>query len=355
MNVRRIAILMGREVVLGWKSFMFVFAIVVPLVITLLVNLLFGSFFSGKPRLGMAAADSSRLLALARDMDGLITKAYDSEDSVRQAVSEGVVDVGVLLPAGFEERVVAGESTTLTAFVYGESLLKDRVLIETAIVVLLRQLAGQEAPVEVVAETVGDGKNVPWEDRLLPLIVMMTILVGGVMVTATSVVEEKERRMFIALATSPATVGEIFAAKGATGAWLSLVMGVIILALNGVFGAHPWLLIGLLALGAIMSALVGLVAGALVKDINTLFATIKSMGILLYAPAILYMFPEIPAWIGKVFPTYYMIDPVVEITQHGASWPDVALHVAILAGLTLALGLGVARLAQRLSREPATA
>ena len=353
MSVRRIAILLEREIVLGPKNFMFVFAIIVPVVVTLLVNLLFGSLFTGKPRLGIATTDSSRLVALAHDLDGVATTGYDSEDTLRQAVSDGAVDVGMALPAGFDARIENGETATLTAYVWGESLLKDRVMLETAVVVLLRQLAGEEAPVEVITETVGDGENVPWEDRLFPLIVLMTILIGGVLVTSTSLVEEKQRRTFTALTTSTATVGDVFAAKAAIGILLSMLMGVIIMALNGVFGEHPWLLTGLLALGATMAALVGLVLGAYVKDISTLFAMVKSLGILLYAPAIVYMFPEIPGWVGKIFPTYYLVNPVVELTQRGASWPDVVVQVLILAGLTLTLGAVVVLVARRVSQQPA--
>lgn len=53
----------------------------------------------------------------------------------------------------------------------------------------------------------------------------------------------------------------------------------------------------------------------------------------MYAPALVYMFPQIPQWIAKVFPTYYMIAPVVEIVQHGGGWPDIAFDVSVLVGL----------------------
>jgi ABC-2 type transport system permease protein len=45
------------------------------------------------------------------------------------------------------------------------------------------------------------------------------------------------------------------------------------------------------------------------------------------------MFPGIPQWIGKIFPTYYIIQPVVEISQQGGAWPDIVFEVSILAGL----------------------
>jgi len=87
----------------------------------------------------------------------------------------------------------------------------------------------------------------------------------------------------------------------------------------------------------------------LVKDINTLFATLKGTGILLYAPAIIYLFPSIPAWIGRLFPTYYIIGPIVDVTQNGSTWADIQLEVGILILLVLAL-IGVVALVTRQAR-----
>ena len=70
---------------------------------------------------------------------------------------------------------------------------------------------------------------------------------------------------------------------------------------------------------------------------------IKGLGIFLYAPALVYMFPEIPAWIGKIFPTYYIIQPVMDIIQDGAGWMDVLPNLGILAALTATLAVGVGR------------
>ncbi|MCA9988942.1 MAG: hypothetical protein KDE59_31765, partial [Anaerolineales bacterium] len=93
----------------------------------------------------------------------------------------------------------------------------------------------------------------------------------------------------------------------------------------------------LLVLGAILGAAGGILLGIFAKDINTLFATIKGLGILLYAPAIIYLFPTVPQWIGRLFPTYYIIAPITEITQNGAGWSVIADEVIILLVLILAL------------------
>jgi ABC-2 type transport system permease protein len=46
MNLRRILVLFGKEVLQGPKNFMFFFALVIPVVLTLLLSLVFGTYFS---------------------------------------------------------------------------------------------------------------------------------------------------------------------------------------------------------------------------------------------------------------------------------------------------------------------
>jgi ABC-2 type transport system permease protein len=144
------------------------------------------------------------------------------------------------------------------------------------------------------------------------------------------VVQEKEKRTLQALLVTPVSLGEAMAAKGLAGVIISLVMGVIILTINGAWGGQPVTLLILLILSATMASAGGIILGLLVVDFSTLFTAIKSIGILLYAPAIIYIFPEVPAWISRVFPTYYMIGPIVEVSLNNAGWGEIYLDVIIL-------------------------
>ena len=92
-----------------------------------------------------------------------------------------------------------------------------------------------------------------------------------------------------------------------------------------------------LALGAVMAVELGMILGAFVKDFTTLFAIWKFGGIVLFAPVFVYLFPQIPEWVGRIFPTYYLIQPIVEISQQGGSWPDIAVNVFVLIGIDLIL------------------
>ena len=351
MNIRRIFVLLGKEIRHSSKNFIIVFAIVVPIVLTLLVTLMFGTLFSGKPKLGINDQGKSKLAAKLVATEGLLSREYSSDVDLRQAVGSGAVDFGLVIPAQFDKDLNNGDQAQLSAYVWGESLQKNRALIAISLVALVREMIGQEVPVEVITASIGDGESVSWETRLFPFIVFMTIILGGTMVPATSLVDEKQKRTLKALVITPTTLGDVFTSKGLFGFMVSILVGVLVLFLNQAFGNQPYLLVGVLALSALLAATFGVLMGALIKDINTLFAIIKAIGILLYAPAFIYIFPGIPQWIGKLFPTYYMIGPIMDISQQNATWSQIAGDVYILIGLIIGLIAVVAVIARRESAK----
>ena len=94
--------------------------------------------------------------------------------------------------------------------------------------------------------------------------------------------------------------------------------------------------------------------GSRVKDIQTLFAVVKSIGILLYAPGLIALFPDaIPQWIARLFPTYYVLQPVMEISQNGAGLGAIAADLVILLAIIVALIVGLGVTAERLQVQEA--
>ncbi len=341
MNLRRVGIILGKDLIHGPKNFIFILVIVAPVLISLLLSLIFGTLFSGTPELGIVDQGSSKFVAMSEELNSVVTTRYASVSELKEAVERGSLDIGIVLPAGFDSSVIAGEKVELIAYVWGESLAKDRTIILVTIGSLVRELTGQEDTIEINAVTLGDEESIPWNDRLLPLIVLMAVFLGGVLLPSTSLIEEKEKKTLEALVITPTSVGEVFFAKGVFGVILSLVMGIVMLALNQALGSNSLLLVLVLFLGAIMAAEIGLILGALIKDVTTLFAVWKTGGILLFGPAIVYMFPAIPGWVGRIFPTFYLMEPVVAISQGGANWADIALNVFILVGIDIVLAAAV--------------
>jgi ABC-2 type transport system permease protein len=67
------------------------------------------------------------------------------------------------------------------------------------------------------------------------------------------------------------------------------------------------------------------------------------------------MFPGIPQWIGRLFPTYYILQPVMEISQENAGFAQIAPEVGILVGLIIAAVAVLALLARRTQESQASA
>jgi ABC-2 type transport system permease protein len=350
MKIQRIGSLILKEILHGPKQFMFVFAIIAPIILTLLVTLIFGSVLSGKARLGLVDEGNSQMVALAQDIDGVTVNLFSSGSALRAAVELGAIDLGFVIPAAFDAQVRSNQTIHLTIYAWGESHLKDRIMLVTALVHMMRQIAGQDPPVEIAATTLGEA-SMPWEQRLLPFIVLIAVLIGGIFIPATSLVGEKMKRTLVALGVTPATLGEVYLAKGVLGVFISVVMALVILTMNRAFGSQPLLLVCTLLLGAVMASTLGILLGALVSDLNSLFATIKGLGLLLYAPALVYMFPEIPQWIGRIFPTYYIVQPVIEIVQEGAGWGDVLPEMGVTLGLIALLMVAVALVSKRQAQK----
>ena len=165
----------------------------------------------------------------------------------------------------------------------------------------------------------------------------MAIFISGFAVPSTSLVDEKEKGTIGAILITPATQTDVFISKGLMGIIVSISMGVLTLILNHAFNTQLGLLVFILFLGAIMACCMGLILAAFLNSIEAIYTTIKMLGIILYGPGILAVFPQIPLWVGKFFPTYYVINPIVELTQRGGSWSTINHDLVVLIAMIVAL------------------
>ena len=335
MGIRRIGVLLHKELFQGPKNFFFIMAFVMPLIMSFAISLIFGTLFSGQASLGIADEGNSELVVMIEENSSLVSKEYTDAAELKQAVADGAVDGGLVLSSNFDELVLQGEPLEIPIYIYGESLAKNRTIVKTTISNLVRDLSEQETPINVEIVTLGDKESIPWNDRLLPLIVIIAVAYSGLALSGSSLVGEKERKTIDAVVVTPATINEVFVAKGLLSVIIGLITGILILLINQAFGSHPALLIMLLFLGSVMATGIGLLMGALAQNITTVFASMKLLGGLIYAPAIFYFFPGMPQWIGKIFPTYYILQPIVEISQKSAGWSEIAPEVFILIGINI--------------------
>lgn len=122
MNLRRVMAIFGKEVLQGPRDFMFIFALMIPVVLSLVLSLVFGTYFSNVSRLGITDEGSSQVSRLAADNKALIVKQYDPADDLQAAVARGTVEVGLVLPADFDQKLCANTRAKIKVYVWGRAV-----------------------------------------------------------------------------------------------------------------------------------------------------------------------------------------------------------------------------------------
>lgn len=352
-SISRTGHVLAKDLRLGPRSPIFLWAIVLPIVFTLLITAVFGDLFAPPPRLAVVDEGASQVTDALLAAEGLDVTVLEDEAQMLAAVEAHGYDAGLVLPPGLDEQLGSDAAVALEFVVSGQSLASTRLILGVTALEEIRGVAGQRPPVEVIVTTVGDEAWVPVQDRLLPLVVMFSVVIAALFLPASSLVEERGHRTLDAMLVTPVRMSEVLAAKAALGVLLGTLMGAMALALNQAFAGETLGLLVFLLVGAVMMAEVGLILGCWAKDPNTLFTAVKGGNILVVAPVLFTLFPDLPQWIARLFPTYYFLQPIYEMSVLGTTFSDHLVQLAVSVGLCLAILPAVFAMARRLEQRVA--
>lgn len=346
MSLKRIWSILRKDLKLGPRHPFFLLAVIMPVVLTFIFQVAFGSLFEPRPRLGIVDQAQSEITSSVRQMEGIELTLLDDVETLKKQVEENDLDAGLVLPAGFDEAVRAGKRPKLEFYIGGESLASNRIILTVTAIDLLRGIEGGGAPVEVKTVQLGEG-GLPVAVRLVPMLVFYALVMAGLWVPAASLVEEKEKGTFTALLVSPARTTEVLAAKWILGFILSLIMAAATLLLNRAFGPRPLEVLAVIAVAALLNCMLDLLVSVVSKNSTMFFSLVKGTGIFLFAPVVFYIFPHWPQWIARIFPLYWIMEPIWQVSVMGRPLGSVRLELAVALAITLALVPLIAALNRR--------
>ena len=352
MSLARMWKVLRKDLALGPRSPFFIYAIVLPFVLTIILQFAFGSLFNPKPRMGIVDSGDSQITAAVQDMEGIELTLLDDEAALKEQVEGNDLDAGLILPAGFDKAVEDGDQPDLQFFVSGESYASNRIILTVTAIDLVREIEGGEAPVTVDIVNFGE-EGLPISVRLVPVIVFYALVMAGIFTPGSNLDEEKEQGTLMALLVTPVKIGDVLAAKWMLGTLLASVMAAVTLALNQALGAN-WLdVLVVVLIAGMLTSMIGLLIGTFSKDSTVLFGIVKGLGIFLFAPTIFYIFPDWPQWIAKLFPLYWIIEPIWQVSIMGGSITEVWSELAVAMGITVALVPLIALLSRRVEEQMA--
>ncbi len=351
MSITRTLSLIGKDLRMGPRSPVIVFALLMPVLITFLVQVVFLTLFDPKPRLGIADLGQSEITRSVAQMAGIELIRAKSAAELRLLVERHDVDAGLVLAEGFDAAVRSGKRPELPLYLSGESLASSRILLAITTIDLVREVESRAAPVEVTLQPVGDAQILPITEIVVVSLVMFVLLMTGMFAPAFMLVEERERHTLEAILVTPVTMSEVLLSKALLGFIMAIVMALLTLILNRSLTAEPLALIATLAVAAITCCQIGLIYATTAKDAKTLYTLIKTLNILILGPLFFYFFPSWPQWPAKLFPTYWFINPLYEIATHGASLADVWTELAVALGICAVLVVPIRLLGRRLQEQ----
>lgn len=257
--------------------------VLVALIVPLGLGLLYGQIFQDEVEVPSASVaytsvDETMLpeaigMALGPRVELTFTE-FDSPDAVRQQIDGKDADVGLVVPAGFDAAVAAGQMPTLTVIHrdtpgYGSSIVLG------ALDGALRQMAGQQPPAQIDRDVLAteslSAQSIFDKVGLRPyfLLAVVVMLIAMVAMLAVPVIlsEEREKKTLDAL-VMVASYADVIVAKALVGLAYVAASVTILLAITRLVPSNPAMFVGAIFLFSLVLIGFGLLIGGLFRNAN---------------------------------------------------------------------------------------
>ena len=342
MNLRVIRALAAKDFSLFFRNRFYTYITILGIIVYLIIYFVMPPTVDEELEVGLYAPVLPPVFELIQQEEGLEFEVFDSEEALRDAVTEGEYTAGVALPADIMDKFAAGQKPHIVLYFSSDAPAKIKDTIE----VMVRELAylqtGQPLAIEVSAEVLGPdmlGAQIATRDRMRLLLAVMLIMFE-MMGLASLITEEVEQGTIRALLVTPMSVRDLFAAKLIMGVTLAFTQGALFMAIVGGLSQQPVITLLALFLGSILFTGTGFLIASLSRDM------LSSMGwgitiLLIYSiPSFGVMFPGIITDWAKAIPSYYLTDVIHQASNFNAGWGDVWLNMLILVGFIAAVVWG---------------
>jgi len=344
-SFRRIGAILGKDLHDAVRSHTILFSVLVPVLLAVCFNWVMQREDIRLPLLAIHSPEPSRFASAIEALGAFTIRKLDEPGQVRREVESGHAAFGVLIPAGFDDQLAAGVRPNLT-LVSGAQDPRRSAVIFTALMELIRSSAGQPPPVRLSIEN--PSRVISPAQAILPTWVLFALL-GGLMIVASSLVEEKETGTLAALLVTPASLGEVLAGKWSLGVLLTILGGSGILLLNRTPGDGGGIYTCLLLGAACFSAL-GLLVGILAPSQGSSNSVIAVLLVVLFLPPVLAESSRLLGAVAQVLPSFHLMEGMKRALVNGAGPIELAPALGVLAGYTALFGLGALLAMKRINR-----
>lgn len=301
-------------------------------------------------------AGSSDWAATLAKWEDVTVRMVESETAVHTALDDEAT-AGILIPAGFDTAVAAGQSPELVVYVNQEAR-NDHIAIVTRRLSDALWTMGEAPPPAMISwqETNArdSGLTFSVEEYIVVIFVILGICMTTMGILAQIIVEKRETGSLPALLASPLTFGDLLWGQSTAVFLYTMLLSAILLALNGGLVGN----VGVTAVSIILTTCallaLGLWFGLWSQSKNQCNAYTGVMGIVLVIPSWFALVPpenlSLPLTVGlRLLPTIYLVELLNQSLNGTATWTTAGINLLVL-GMFTAVFFGLVR--WRLQRQP---
>ena len=284
MNLKVAMTIASKDLVDAIRNYRLLAIILTPIVF----SVIFGFLFRDTPSSATIVVydpGGSQVVKSIRAIDGWSVLTVGAEAEVEAKVTAEKALAGVVLPAGFDARLAAGERPSLKMILNGSQ--ERRFNARRLLIDLIVSQSGQPLPADLAETTInlpapgsepastsgfgGVFRSLSVQGYMVSMWALMGIAMVGVYMVPTLLVEEKERKTLDALMVAPVSYIDLIAGKALVGLVYALLSAGLIFVLNP---ATPVRSLGaLIAVGvpsALFATLIGLWFGGMINNSQSL-------------------------------------------------------------------------------------
>ena len=284
-----------------------------------------------------------------------VTAAFGPNGTSKKAA----YDVGLIVPADFEQEIQAGAHPQVILYVNGGAIpLQQTALLKAAIVNYARAVAAPLPPASLVIATINPARKETVGQTLESVYGPIGLLVSlsvGLVLMPSRLIEEKEKKTLRMILVAPASYGDVIVGKLLPILVYQLALSVIVVTIiqGGLTGDIPLVLLYIL-LGGLFALALGLLIGSIFETTTAANAVSGIAVFILILPGIfvgalgqLLGNGSPVAQISRFVPTYYVAEGASNALRQQGSFSGNLLDVGVIVGSTIVLLLLSAWLVRR--------
>jgi len=342
MNFGVIKALVAKDFALFFRNRFYTFITILGVITYLTIYFVMPSSVDEELELGLHAPVMPPVFEIIQQEEGLEFVLYDSEEALKEAVTDGTHEAGVALPADIMEKFDSGLKPFVTLYFSTNAPDELKDIIEALIIELSYLQTGQALGIELSAEILGPdllGEQIPIRDRMRLMLAIMLIMFE-MMGLASLISEEVEQDTIRALLVTPMSVRDFFTAKLIMGVSLAFVQGALFMAIVGGLNSQPLIVLTALLLGSALFTGSGFLIASLAKDMLTSMGWGITLLLIYSIPAFGVIFPGTVTGWAKAIPTYYLTNTIHQASNLNAGWGDIWTDLLILLAFILVIVWG---------------